>query len=342
MYYLMIKTHNIIDMNYLCITKRKDWKNYTGSGVYWNAILKKYGSLFNTMLLYNSNDYTDFLEVTQFYSKLFDVANNKNFANIIPENGYDNGNYGKPNVEIFWEYVDDVRKKEIITRRAKTITDNHWTKKEGSEIICKKISEKKLIYWSNIPLESRIEYTAPIREKAKLFFKDKESEKYITYCLNQKINSTNYMNNLSLDERKIMSDKISQSRINLSPDKKNQRKLKIQEAYASGKHDYLFEKMSVERLGLGNPNAKIVLWFGKEYTLQDFKIFCKKNKLSKEYINEMFLTNREKCVYPQYEDKHYDIIICPHCKKESNKKPSSFKRWHFDNCKFKGLNNESK
>lgn len=102
------------------------------------------------------------------------------------------------------------------------------------------------------------------------------------------------------------------------------------------------KKTGLRRIGKNNPNAKIVLWFGKEYTLQDFKKFCFENKLSKDYVEEMFSTNNENCVYPQYENKKYDIIICPHCKKESNtNKPSSFKRWHFENCKSKETINEN-
>lgn len=32
--------------------------------------------------------------------------------------------------------------------------------------------------------------------------------------------------------------------------------------------------------------------------------------------------------------KNKEIVICPHCNKESNNK-SVMKRWHFDNCKDK-------
>lgn len=40
-YKLMIKTHNKTNLKYLCITKRDDWKGYTGSGGIWKTTNKK-------------------------------------------------------------------------------------------------------------------------------------------------------------------------------------------------------------------------------------------------------------------------------------------------------------
>jgi len=51
---------------------------------------------------------------------------------------------------------------------------------------------------------------------------------------------------------------------------KRKRKRKIQDVYKSGKHDHIFERYSEERQGLNNPNAKITMWMGKQYTMKQF------------------------------------------------------------------------
>jgi DNA-directed RNA polymerase subunit RPC12/RpoP len=96
--------------------------------------------------------------------------------------------------------------------------------------------------------------------------------------------------------------------------------------------------MSEIRKGAGNPAAKIIVWFGTEYTKGEFGKFCRANGISKETIEFEFENNPENC-YKDYDDSHlkYDQLTCPHCGLVSglNKKPSGFKRFHFDRCKKK-------
>lgn len=53
----MLKTCVATGLQYLCITKRRNWRLYTGSGVYWKRHLKAHGGKFNTTLLFESDDY---------------------------------------------------------------------------------------------------------------------------------------------------------------------------------------------------------------------------------------------------------------------------------------------
>ena len=76
-YKLMIKTHNLTGLKYLCITKRANWQDYLGSGTRWNRHLKKHGNDISTELLFESDDYSTFVEVCYYYSDLFDVAKHK-------------------------------------------------------------------------------------------------------------------------------------------------------------------------------------------------------------------------------------------------------------------------
>jgi len=50
-YYLMVKTHNITGLKYLCQTKRKDPHKYLGSGLHWERHLNKHGKDITTEII---------------------------------------------------------------------------------------------------------------------------------------------------------------------------------------------------------------------------------------------------------------------------------------------------
>lgn len=60
-------------------------------------------------------------------------------------------------------------------------------------------------------------------------------------------------------------DAIKEGRINMSEESKEARKKKIQDVYATGKHDHLSERYSNERKGSANPCARKVLIDNVEY-----------------------------------------------------------------------------
>jgi hypothetical protein len=335
-YKLMIKTHNITGLKYLCITQRKNYIDYTGSGVYWKNHLKTYGKDFSTELLYEDNNYDDFVKMCKFYSDFYNIVESSEFANMVPETGYNN-NDGKPNVVLFWEYVKPEIKNDIIKKRNESIKNNHWTKLDKeNKIYLETIEKLKLSgtkQWENFNLDERRELTSHMKEGFKTFLNDEEKvlkwkEKISDAIIKRYENYT--------DEEKIeIGKKISKSRLNMTPDAKQARKEKIQSLYATGKYQYLFDKMSEERKGAGNPAAKLIFWYGTVYTKMDFeKQFGKVN--SKKIQNEL-LNNSENCKL-LYDDSNLieTTITCPYCNKfNTSIKHSSFKRWHFENCKEK-------
>ena len=114
-YKLMIKTHDITKLKYLCITSRDDYLSYPGSGTYWKNHISKHGNSISTELLYETEDYEDFLIYCLYYSSILNVALSEEFANMVPETGYNN-NDGKPNIVLFWEYASEEVKNEIIKK----------------------------------------------------------------------------------------------------------------------------------------------------------------------------------------------------------------------------------
>jgi hypothetical protein len=94
-YYLLLKEHNKTKLKYLCKftegIKIKSPFIYKGSGKYWKRHIKKHGNDVNTKILYLGNCEKELSACAIFWSSFYDVANNKEFANIIPENGLDGG-----------------------------------------------------------------------------------------------------------------------------------------------------------------------------------------------------------------------------------------------------------
>lgn len=76
-------------LNYLGKTERDPFK-YIGSGKYWLRHIKKYqlkNSDIKTEILFECDDKVEFKKVSLYYSKLFDIVNSKEFANIVNEEG---------------------------------------------------------------------------------------------------------------------------------------------------------------------------------------------------------------------------------------------------------------
>ena len=97
MQYLMIKTHSVTGLKYLCQTTRKDPYSYKGSGTYWNSHCKKHGYDFTTEVIFQSTNKKVFERVSQEYSKTFNVVESKAWANLIEEHGGSMGSKANPN-----------------------------------------------------------------------------------------------------------------------------------------------------------------------------------------------------------------------------------------------------
>lgn len=88
-YYLMIKTIDQTGMNYLCkCIDNKDHISYKGSGVYWRRILNKHSNYtISTKILGHYDTAKELVEQGSYYSELYDVVENENWANCMPETG---------------------------------------------------------------------------------------------------------------------------------------------------------------------------------------------------------------------------------------------------------------
>lgn len=62
----------------------------------------------------------------------------------------------------------------------------------------------------------------------------------------------------AINRSKEWNENVSRGRLNMSQEAKDIRRKKIQDVYATGKYDCLFERYSTERAGSGNPAARKV------------------------------------------------------------------------------------
>ncbi len=145
----------------------------------------------------------------------------------------------------------------------------------------------------------------------------------------------NYWNNISDEDRQKHSEAISNGRNNMSDDAKKLRGDRVREAFASSEKRKEYTKLlKIERLGIDNPASKKICWHGEILTKMQFE------KTVGDLTDDMiqYIIQQDDCyfLYDPYEKVIYESITCPHCGKNSNgNKQSSFKRWHFNNCKHK-------
>ena len=86
MIYLYLKTHRVTGLKYLGKTVRDPY-TYKGSGLLWKRHLQKYGNDVSTVVLFESSDLQQIREKGQYYSDLWNIVNDKTFANMRPETG---------------------------------------------------------------------------------------------------------------------------------------------------------------------------------------------------------------------------------------------------------------
>jgi hypothetical protein len=92
-YYLMVKTHKITGLKYLCQTKRKDPYRYLGSGTHWTRHLNKHGKDITTEIIRECQSKDELTEWGLHYSEMWNIVNvrdttgKKVWANLMPESG---------------------------------------------------------------------------------------------------------------------------------------------------------------------------------------------------------------------------------------------------------------
>ena len=87
-YYLMVKNPKGHNVKYLCkCMDNKDPYEYKGSGVFWRKIINKLDCEIETEVLGHYDTNGELREAGEYYSKLFNVVESKEWANCIPEIG---------------------------------------------------------------------------------------------------------------------------------------------------------------------------------------------------------------------------------------------------------------
>jgi hypothetical protein len=86
MFYLYLKKHNTTGLKYLGYTKNDPLK-YKGSGLYWKRHINQYGYNVTTEILFKSENINEISKMGKYYSNLWDIVNNKEFANLCEEDG---------------------------------------------------------------------------------------------------------------------------------------------------------------------------------------------------------------------------------------------------------------
>lgn len=338
MYRLMIKTHNKTGLKYLCITKQKDFEKYTGSGTKWKNHLKKHGVDISTEVIHETEDYEEFVQVCVYYSTMFDVVMNEEFANLIPESGYDGKEFGKTNFEVWREQASPDELYEFYRNRSKSIKEFHDNNPGylKGRVDNEKLSDSLKTHWGSLSSEERKEKLENMKQGFFDFYNSEESKAWRDKL---KTSSRKYWANISEEELSKRSKAVSLSRLSMSDEAKRIRGEKVSEAFKNSESRKAYEeKMRVERLGAGNPASKKITWYGELYSKGEF---TKKFGTPDSEENQKIFSERDDC-FLMYDNtkKTYEVLECPYCGKKSNPEssPSPFKRWHFGNCKKKTVN----
>jgi hypothetical protein len=106
MFYLYIKTHKVTGLKYLGQTSRNPY-TYKGSGLRWNNHLKKYGNDVDTEILLETDDKNELSAAGIYYSNLYNVVNDHQWANIVNESGTGGDTSDSP------KYADSIKKRNM-------------------------------------------------------------------------------------------------------------------------------------------------------------------------------------------------------------------------------------
>lgn len=85
--YLYVKTHRKTGLKYLGKTTNLNPHKYTGSGIDWKQHLKEHGAEYDTEIIKECTSKEELSQWGRYYSKLWNVAESKEWANRIPETG---------------------------------------------------------------------------------------------------------------------------------------------------------------------------------------------------------------------------------------------------------------
>lgn len=141
MIFLYLKTHNKTKKKYLGKTVKNPHK-YSGSGTYWKEHLRRYGEDVSTEILFQTESKEELKEKALYYSNLWGVANNPEFANTIPEMG-DGGDTSQS--PAYQKYLNEIHKNpesEINKKVSERMRKNNPMHKQ--EVVAKVFSPENI------------------------------------------------------------------------------------------------------------------------------------------------------------------------------------------------------
>lgn len=122
-YYLMVKTHKVTGLKYLCQTKKSDPFKYLGSGKYWRLHLRKHGTDIHTEILKECSTKTELRDFGIHYSNLWNITASDEWANLKDEIG----DGGQPKGFRLGRKLSDAHKSAL--KKAKMMMDEETKQK---------------------------------------------------------------------------------------------------------------------------------------------------------------------------------------------------------------------
>ena len=169
--YLYKKTHNITGLNYLGKTVSKDPHAYKGSGVRWSHHIKKHGYDVTTEILKECQTENELIEWGLYYSKLWNVVESKDWANLQEEAG-PRGSWSKESKE----KLSNTKKKELSKLTKTELSDRmknsctskkSWTAERKEKISKANTGKKRSVESRKKQMQTRKETSATLSTEMK-------------------------------------------------------------------------------------------------------------------------------------------------------------------------------
>ena len=116
--YLYVKTHNKTGLKYLGKTTQTDPHKYTGSGTRWLRHLKKHGYDYSTEILLECSTEFELKYWGIYYSNLWNVVENNNWANLKTEEGHGGNHSIETRIKISKSHKGKTQSEEHIRKRS--------------------------------------------------------------------------------------------------------------------------------------------------------------------------------------------------------------------------------